>query len=139
MGLFANRNFKKNSTRLLNICNDLIKKYQTNTLKPSCHTDLMELISRRVIAAKAEIAEWKDYDTDYIRIAHAMLAHATFDLLTSGKYHIFTGVLNPMSCANNLLDVYKASMDYAIKINMIDEETRKEQYEFLISQISEVG
>lgn len=136
---FANRNYKKNSNRLLNICKELIQKYQTNDCNPSCEYDLLELINSRVLAAKKEVAEWKDSDTDYIEIAHTMLAHATFDLLASGKYHIYTGVLNPMSCAENLMDVYKASMEYGIKIHMIDEETRIEQYEYLLRCISEVG
>lgn len=139
MGLFANRKFKKNSTRLLDICESLIEKYQTNTLKPSCHNDLMAIIKTRVFAAKSEISEWEDYDTDYIKIAHTMLAHATFDLLASGRYHIYAGVLNPMSCANNLLDVYKASMEYGIKINLLDEETKKEQYQYLLRRIAAVG
>ena len=44
-----------------------------------------------------------------------------------------------MSCAENLMAVYKASMEYGIKINLLDEETRKEQYEYLQKCISEVG
>lgn len=136
---FTNRNYEKNSTRLLNICEELIEKYQTNDYKPSCKSDLLELINSRVSVAKAEIIEWKDSDTDYIKIAHTMLAHAAFDLLASGRYHIHTGMLNPMSCADNLMDVYNASMKYGIKINLLDEETRKEQYEYLLQCISEVG
>ena len=136
---FANRNYKKNSTRLLNICKELIEKYQKNDCKPSCEYDLLKLISSRLLAAKEEIIEWKDSDTDYIKIANTMLANATFDLLASGRYHIYTGVLNHMSCADNLMDVYKASMEYGIKINMLDEETRKEQYKYLLQCISEVG
>ena len=139
MGLLANRVFKRNAKRLLNICNDLIEKYQSNSFAPSCLSDLMELIEKRVMAAKSEIAEWKDYDTNYIKIAHTMLTHASFDLLASGKYHISFGILNPMSCANNLMDVYKASMDYGLKNNLLDEETRKEEYEYLLKCISEVG
>ena len=136
---FENRDFKKNSTRLLNICGDLIDNYQRGRHKPSCKQDLMELIDTRVRAAKDEIAEWKDYDTDYIKIAHTLLAHASFDLLASGEYHIFAGVLNPMSCADNLMDVYKASMEYGVHHGLLDDETREEQYRYLISCIMSVG
>ena len=90
---FTNRNYKKNSTRLLNICEELIEKYQTNSCKPSCKTDLLDLIGSRVAAAKTEIIEWKDSDTDYIKIAHTMLAHATFDLLASGRYMLVCSIL----------------------------------------------
>ena len=136
---FENRNFKKNSTRLLNICGELIDKYQQGRCKPSCKQDLLELINKRVYAAKGEIAEWKDHDTDYIKIAHTLLAHATFDLLASGKYHLYAGILNPLSCADNLMDVYKASMEYGVNHNLLDEETREEQYKYLISCIISVG
>ena len=136
---FTNRNYKKNSTRLLNTCKELIKKYQTNDCKPSCEYDLLELIKSQVSAAKEEIIYWKDNDTDYIKIAHTMLVHATFDLLASGRYHIYTGMLNPMSCADNLMDVYNSSMEYGVKINLLDEETRKEQYKYLLQCISAVG
>ena len=136
---FENRNFKKNSTHLLNICCELIDKYQKGRCKPSCKQDLLELIKKRVYAAKDEIAGWKDHDTDYIKIAHTLLAHATFDLLASGKYHIYAGVLNPLSCADNLMDVYKASMEYGVNHHMLDDETREEQYRYLISCIMNVG
>lgn len=137
--LFTNRNYKRNSTRLLNICKELIEKYQTNDCKPSCESDLLKIIQSRVLTAKEEITEWKDSDTDYIKIAHAMLTHATFDLLASGSYHIYAGVLNPMSCADNLMDVYKASMEYGMKNNYLNEETYKEQYDYLLQCIAEIG
>lgn len=136
---FKNRNYKKNSSRLISICQDLIENYQHQSCKPSCTSDLITLIKSRVLNAKDEISNWKDYDTDYIQIAHTMLAHATFDLLASGKYHLYRGMLNPMSCAENMMDVYKASMEYAFKKNFIDEKTQKEQFEFLMKCISEVG
>lgn len=133
------RNYKKNATRLISICEDLIEKYHPQSYKPSCKMDLIMLIKARVLKAKDEIKDWKDYDTDYIQIAHTMLAHATFDLLASGKYHLHRGILNPMSCAENIMAIYKASMEYALKKNFIDEETRKEQFEYLLKCISEVG
>lgn len=131
--------YKKNSARLLNICKDLIRKYQGQNCKPSCEDDVINLLKSRVLEAKAEIADWKDYDTDYIKIAHTMLAHATFDLLATGKYHLYRGLLNPMSCAENLMDVYKASMTYALENKFIDEVTQREEYAYLLKCISEVG
>jgi|GEM_PF-972272 hypothetical protein len=136
---FTGPNYRRNSARLLNICKELIEKYQTNNCKPSAETDLLELIGSRVTASKAEISEWRDSDTDYIKIAHTMLAHATFDLLASGAYHIYSGMLNPMSCADNLMDIYKACMEYGIQTKLLDEKTREEQYEYLLQCISEVG
>ena len=134
---FTNRNYKKNSTRLLNICKELIEQYQASD-KPSCENDVLELINSRLLAAKAEISEWKE-SVDYLRIAHTQLANATFDLLAGGHYHLHRGMLNPMSCADNLMNVYNACMKYGVKTNLFDEKTRKEQYEYLLECISEVG
>ena len=100
------------------------------TAKPSCEDDVINLLKSRILEAKAEIADWKDYDTDYIKIAHTMLAHATFDLLATGKYHLYRGLLNPMSCAENLMDVYKASMTYALENKFIDKATQREEYAY---------
>ncbi len=134
-----NKKFKKNSSRLLSICGDLIDKYQSSPNCPPCKADLLNLINKRIIAAKNEVTEWKDCDTNYIEIAHSLLAHVTFDLLASGNYHLYRGYLNPMSCADNLMDVYKATMQYGLDNDMFDEETRKEQYSYLLQCISEVG
>ena len=136
---FRNRDYRKNSARLLKICSDLIEKYQKQRIKQSCKFDLIELVKLRLQSARAEVADWKDCDTNYIQIAHTMLAHATFDLLSTGKYHIYRGILNPMSCAENLMDVYKACMEYAVSNSFIDEETQKEQYQYLLECISKVG
>lgn len=136
---FMNRTFKKNSTRLLKICGELIEKYQSNPCAPSSKQDLLQLITSRIHSAKDEVSNWNDYRTDYVKIAHTLLVHATFDLLASGKYHVYAGVLNPMSCAENMMDVYKASMDYAVKRGFIDEDAREEQYKYLISCIANVG
>lgn len=131
--------FKKNSSRLLNICSELIDKYQSHTLKPSCKEDLLKHVKDEIIRAKEEVSGWKDYDTDYIKIAHSLLTHGTFNLLSSGKYHIHYGELNPLKCVDNLMDVYKASMHWAVENNLVDDTTRSEQYQYLLNRISQVG
>ena len=137
---FTNRKFKKNSMRLLNICDELIEKYEGNSgVTMSCKRDLLGQISKAVESGREEIATWKDSEVDYIKVAHTMLAQITFDLLKSGKYHLHAGVLNPMSCANNLMNVYKASMRYAVENHFIDANTREEQYKFLLECISQIG
>lgn len=129
-----------NSKRLLNICNDLISEYEDkNNMSPSCREDLIESIKYQVERSKAEISQWKDYDTDYIRIAHTMLANSSFDLLASGKYNIYTGVINPMKCGSQLLNVYDRSMEWAVSHKEIDEPTRIEQRNYLMECISKVG
>ncbi|MBR2478953.1 MAG: hypothetical protein IKB47_00930 [Clostridia bacterium] len=138
--MFGN-NFKKNSKRLVDICEHFIDEYELQATRkiPSCKNDMLAEIKARVEADKKDVATWKDYDTDYIEIAHSLLAHASFDLLASGRYHIYYGVLNPMRCSSCLMAVYNGSMMWAVNKGLIDENTRKEQYSYLIKCIGEVG
>lgn len=141
MNLLKKIKAKKNSAKLLDHCLFYIQKYeQTNTKTvPSCADDMKEILSQRISRAYDEIAEWEDYDTDYIKIAHTMLAHASFDLLASGSYHIYYGVLNPMSCSSNLMTVYNKVMEWGVAHNLLDAEEKESQYRYLLQCISEVG
>ena len=138
--MFGN-NYRKNAKRLVDICEHFIEEYEAQSAQriPSCKNDLLTEIKARVEADKKDIATWKDYDTDYIKIGHSLLANASFDLLASGHYHIYYGVLNPMTCSACLMAVYNGSMKWAVNKGLIDEDTRKEQYEYLLKCISEIG
>ena len=138
--MFGN-NYRKNAKRLIDICEHFIDEYESQSTKriPSCKTDLLAEIKARVEADKKDIATWRDYDTDYIKIGHSLLANASFDLLASGHYHIYYGVLNPMKCSACLMAVYNGSMIWAVNKGIIDEDTRKEQYDYLLQCISEIG
>lgn len=137
--MLFNSSFKKNSEYMLNTCSKLIKLYQSHNSSPSCENDLLELVKNKLYSCKKEVSSWNDSKTDYNKLAHTLLANYSFDLLSSGKYHIYAGALNPMSCANNLLDVYNGCMEYGLKMGMFDEGTRKEQYKYLMDCISSVG
>lgn len=134
---------KKNTDRLMNICADLIYKYeQLNEdphVVPSCKNDLLASVKVEMDAAYEEIAGWKDSEIDYIRVAHSALARHSFDLLASGKYHIYTGMLNPMSCASNIMSVYSRCMQWGVERGELTEEERKEQSDYLHRQMSIVG
>lgn len=132
---------KRNTKKLLNTCGNLIDKYELcNTrLAPSCKIDLITSINDELQKAQDEIAEWEDYDTDYVKIAHTLLAHHAFDLLSSGKYHIHFGTLNPIGCSSNLMIVYQESMKWGVRNQLLTEAERQEQYKYLISCIAEVG
>lgn len=138
--MFGN-NYKKNAKRLVGVCEHFIEEYELQSQRtlPSCKSDMLDEIKKRINADKADVATWKDYDTDYIKIAHSLLANVSFDLLASGHYHIYYGVLNPMRCSSCLLAVYNGSMKWAVSNGLIDEETQQEQYDYLLKCISEIG
>ena len=139
--IFKSKKFKRNSTKLLSLCVEYASQYEKSNSKiaPSCIPDLKQSISKQIKNAKKEISEWDDSDTDYHDIAHSMLSHTTFDLLASGHYHLFYGILNPMNCSSNLMTVYMKSREWAVEQRKITDEEKKEQYAYLIKSISQVG
>lgn len=58
-------------------------------------------------------------------------------MLASGRYSMYTGILNPLSCSANLMNVCKVSMAYGIRTGMRTGNQKKEQHEYLLEYISE--
>ena len=97
------------------------------------------MLSRQIDAASEEIENWKDHEVNYIEMAHKLLAHGSFDLLASGNYHIYAGMLNPMNCSSSLLRVHSNSLEWAVKNKIIAQEDMAEQVSLLHRSIKEVG
>lgn len=129
-----------NAMKLLRRCLLAVEKYEKdgNILAPSCADEISDILIERFIRAKNAFDEWDD-TIDYDIVAHTMLANATFDMLASGRYHLCAGILNPLNCSANLMLVYDKSMAYGVKIGMITKQMQKEQREYLLKCISEVG
>lgn len=126
---------------LLEICERAIEEFECDDSRsiPSCKEDLMASIKNELTTVQEELSKEYFDDRDYLRIAHTLLANKAFDLLASGNYHIYYGELNPLSCASNLMKVYQKSMEYGVNSNIITGEERREQYEYLLRCISQVG
>ena len=129
-----------NAMKLLGCCLLAVEKYEKEgkILAPSCADEISDILIERFIRAKDEFDEW-DETINYDKVAHTMLANATFDMLASGRYHLYTGILNPLNCSANLMLVYDNSMSYGVRIGMITKEEKKVQREYLLKCISEVG
>ena len=129
-----------NATKLLGCCLLAVEKYEKegDILAPSCADEISDVLIERFVRAKDEFDEW-DETVNYDKVAHTMLANATFDMLASGRYHLYAGILNPLNCSANLMLVYDKVMAYGVKIGMLTKEEKKEQREYLLKRISEVG
>ena len=142
MGLFSifGGKAEKNYKKVLDTCNSYIEKYERENREGtlSAKEDLDTVIKQQLDASKQELGMWPD-SVDYVKVAHTLLAHSSFDLLATGRYNVYTGVINPMSCAPNLLHIYKKAMEYGKSIGMVTDAEIKEQYDMLMKQISEVG
>lgn len=138
--LFWKNETKHKTKKLLNLCLFLIDQYEPDILGiPSCKPAIEKYTVRLLNDCKEEIAEWNDSEFDYEKMARTIIVNAAFDLLTSGKYHIGAGVLNPMSCVKKLEAVYINAMKEAVQTGEITEDELKEQYMYLRKCISEAG
>ena len=129
-----------NAMLLLGRCLMAAEEYESegNPLVPSCLDDIGEVLIGRFTRAKDEFDEWED-DIDFEKVAHTMLANATFDMLASGRYHLYAGILNPLNCSSKLMLVYDKSMAYGVRIGMVTLTEKEEQHNYLLKRISEVG
>ena len=126
--------------KLLAYCSLIVKEYEkgSNPLIPSCEDEISGILIEQLIRAKDEFDEWDD-TVDYERVAHVMLAHTAFDMLASGRYHLYAGMLDPMNCSSNLMLIYDRSMEYGVKIGMLTMDEKEEQRNYLLKCISEIG
>ena len=122
----------------LSNCEKTIISYEKDTI-PSCKNDLIEAIKVMTLGAKQEINKGLIPPSMYDEFINKLLANCSFDLLASGKYHIFRGKLNPMSCSANLMSVHNKSIDYALNNNLITQAQKDEDHEYLMECISKVG
>lgn len=129
-----------NAMKLLAYCSLIVKEYEkgSNPLIPSCEDEIRDSIFEQLIRSKDEFDEWDD-TVDYERVAHVMLAHTTFDMLASGRYHLYAGLLDPLNCSANLMLIYDKAMAYGVEIGMVTKAEKEEQRNYLLKCISEIG
>ena len=138
MGLFDIFKKKSRYDTFIEDCRKAVIAYEDDT-QPSSADDLVNAIKKMTSDAKANINRGEIPPDQYSVLIYKLISNASFDLLTSGKYHIFRGMLNPMSCAGNLMTVHRKCLKYALENNMITEEQEKEDMDYLIEQIQMVG
>ena len=101
---------------------------------PSCKRDLLESIDTKI---KSDIDHFAHLESSELeKTAHDLIAQESFELLTSGKYHIYTGMLNQATCGENLLKVYKSNMRDSIKSGEISAEAGDAKYNDLIRYVT---
>lgn len=119
-------------------CENTIVSYENSSL-PSCKNDLIVAVREMTIGAKQEIKKGLIPPSQYTILINKLLSNSSFDLLASGKYHLHRGMLNPMSCSENLMSVHNKSIDYALKNNLITQAQKDEDNDYLLERISNVG
>lgn len=117
----------KNKKRLENIIDGLIDSAEAEHLHmgPSAKPDICKAVKPRIQAAREEISSWKDYDTDYIRIACVLIQDACFRLLSSGAYS-YGGLLNPATSGPKMRCVHSAMLKLAVENKWMTQDESKQ-------------
>ena len=70
---------------------------------------------------------------------YSMITNEVGDMLESGEFHMYRGVLNPMKGGNTLLKIYDYYIDELITLNDITQEYADDQKKILRNNINDVG
>lgn len=70
---------------------------------------------------------------------YSQIGNIAGDLLESGQYHIYRGVLNPMGPGNDLLKMFDATYDELLQMKAVDENYATEQKAAIRRNIQGVG
>jgi hypothetical protein len=70
---------------------------------------------------------------------YSQISNISGDLVESGHYHIYRGVLNPMGPGKELLKIFDIATDELVKLGDHDEKYAKEQKETIRENIKSMG
>lgn len=70
---------------------------------------------------------------------YTAIANTAGDLVESGNYHIYRGVLNPLGPGNELLKIFDGATDELTKIGVLDAKKAKAEKEVMRKNIGSVG
>ncbi|MBQ5991875.1 MAG: hypothetical protein IJL62_04920 [Clostridia bacterium] len=131
--------YKKNLRRYLFYIEEMINKadaqFPTST---SCKAVLKPSIDILIEKSKSEIERW-NAKTDVQTLAIKNLYNISFDILSSGRLHVYRGVLDPNSSAKQLQFIVDECLHYYIVHGIASEEQAKDQKDILKENIESVG
>ncbi len=73
------------------------------------------------------------------KYVYSMIANVSGDMVESGHYHIYRGVLNPMGPGEDLLKIFDSAMDELVKLGDTDKQNAEKQKEAVRENIQNVG
>jgi len=73
------------------------------------------------------------------KYVYSMIANVSGDMVESGHYHIYRGILNPMGPGEDLLKIFDSAMDELVKLGDTDTKNAEEQKEAVRKNIQDIG
>lgn len=73
------------------------------------------------------------------KYVYSMIANVSGDMVESGYYHIYRGVLNPMGPGEDLLRIFDSAMDELVELGDTDKGNAEEQKEAIRKNMKNMG
>jgi len=73
------------------------------------------------------------------KYVYSMIANISGDMVESGQYHLYRGVINPMGPGQNLLRIFDSAMDELVELGDTDKENAEKQKKAIRENIKSVG
>ena len=124
--------FNNNEKKIKKLRNKIIEVLSLiqNPSDLSAENDILSVFDTMMKKNSKQASSW-DKNFDYEYTAYKLIYNTAFDLLCSGRYHIWAGELNPLSPAPNLYRACEKCLDYYILKGTATEHERKEQLNYL--------
>ena len=69
---------------------------------------------------------------------YSTISNIAGDLVESGNYHIYRGVINPMGTGNELLKIFNKAIDKLVEMKVLDSERAEKEKGALQENIKSV-
>lgn len=73
------------------------------------------------------------------KYVYSMIANTSGDMIESGQYHIYRGVINPMGPGKDLINIFDGAMDELVRLGDTDKENAEKQKKALRENIKGAG
>ena len=105
----------------------------------SCFELVRNLVEKNTLNNSAEITKAIRDGIPPRQILYAAISNFSGDLVSSGQYHIYRGVLNPMDIGGHLLKIFDGSINEMENIGAIDDKEADDQKNDIREQIKKIG
>lgn len=138
--MFFKSKGQKNIEQLKQVMIGIIDEFESNLNdnKPNCKSVLLNAAQPLLQRSTVEAEQWEK-DFDYTNTAYCVLYNISFELLASGRFHIYRGELNPMNEAQHIYKFCIHHLERAKSLGLIPEEEKIDQINYLNECIDEIG
>jgi len=98
-----------------------------------------EYVERGLDTNKEQFLELVQKSGSVHKYVYTVIANISGDMVESGQYHIYRGVLNPMGPGENLLKIFDFAMDELVKVSETNKEHAEAQKKAIRENIKNVG